>query len=385
MLIMILSLKSEAEAILSLRPTLSVSEQYDDNLFFSGSDPEADFTSMILPGVELSVTRPNSTFSGRYEATGEFHARHPEENRWAHTLSFDASFPVLSNWTKGARLQLREALAYTPERSPFAFGDKNGEVQESFPTPEAEGVNSGRTDSLLNSTAVSLSYDRSARFLSKVSYSYSLTRFKDPRLQDFDVQDLSLEESFRWSSQIQTTLSYGLSLTNYEGAEQVTAHRATAGGNHQLARGTSVGGEGGVTVLAGGEVHLLLNVHLSRSLKTGSLSFRYNHGIGTGGGLTSNATLSDQVTAQATQILRPNLSIEGQFGYGRNRSLSGPGLKISTYNAGGGIQIGFLSWLTGRIHYSYTNQKVQGGEGVEAERNRIVATLTAVPSMIRFQ
>lgn len=384
MLIMIVGLKSEAEGALSLRPALSVSERYDDNLFFSQSDREADFTSMVIPGIDLFYSSRDFIFSGRYESTAEFHVRHPEENRWSQTLSLSANFPVLPG-LKGGSLQIREAVTYAPERAAFAFGG-NGEVAPgNFPADTSEGIHLGRTDSFRNQAGVSFNYDWSPRSAFTAAYSNSLTRFKAPGLQDFDVHDATLQESYRWSPRMRGYATYGLSVIDYEGADRVTNHRATAGCDLQLNAGTSVGGEAGVSFLEGEGTHLTLNSRLSQTLKSGSFLFQYRHGVGTGGGATTGATLTDQLSAQATHSLSRPLSFHGRIGYGRNRTVSGSLLEITTYEAGGGIRVGLLSWLAGSVDYSYTSQRVQGSGGVEAERNRVMATLSATSLPIRFQ
>lgn len=356
------------EGAVTLNPSLAVSERYSDNLFFTKTNREADFTTMITPGLTLMYNSRNLVFSGRYQGSAELLAGHPEANRYGQAVSLDLNLPLLSHKIKGLDVRITETMAFTPELPAFSFDEQ---------VLANEGIQIGRTDIFRNNAQIIAGYPWSPRVNTTLSYSNILTHYKGDRFQDSVGHDTSLEIGYQWSPRTRWRTSYGISITDYETADDVLAHRFSMGAVHQVSPTFSINGDTGMALLSDETTHLILNMGFSKGFESGSLSLQYTSGVGTGGGLITSATLSQRLVGQATREIRRNTSALFRLAYGRNTSLLGPMLEIYSYEAGMGITVGFLSWLKGDLNYSYLNQQVQEGTVGEGKRNLIMMTLTA--------
>lgn len=377
-LVFVLGFRVEAEGISMVNPTLSVSERYTDNFFFTETDREGDFSTMIIPGIDFRHDGRDLVLSGRYAGSMEVHPRHPESNRYGQSLALGL---VLPSSIQGLEIQITDRLTHAPGGLPaFSFDRPQAESAAPAPLPPAaenEGIESGRIDTLSNHASISLRVGWSRHVGSSVFYSHGLTRYRGAASLNSTAHQAGAAGSLRWSPATQSTLSYAFSVTNYEGTESAKTHSVSTGIDHQISPTLSAGGSGGVAFLDGGTSHVTLGLNLSKGFKTGTAAFRYSRGIGTGGGVASSSTLSDRVTAQATQSLARDLFANLRFAYGKNRSLTGPEMKVSTFEAGAGMSAVLLSWLVGQIDYAYTNQRSRGAGARSAERSLVSVMLTA--------
>lgn len=98
--------------ILTLTPSLSLSERYDDNIFQTSFDQQDDFVTVVSPGVRLQyVPLADMTLDVDYRADIELFADHSEQNQVAHR----GSLQFVSQLTRLLSLSLRDSLVITEE------------------------------------------------------------------------------------------------------------------------------------------------------------------------------------------------------------------------------------------------------------------------------
>jgi hypothetical protein len=373
--VLIVGFQKNAEGFVTLTPSLSASERYTDNLFFKEKDRESDFITMLSPQITLAYSDRDFSISGRYEGNAEFHRRHPETNRYGQSVFFDLNVPFLSRLVKGVDIRITENVTYSPELPSFSY---DGGVSEEIPREGNEGIQVGRVDTFRNRTGISIGYSWTPRLSGSLSYSNLINRYQGRGFQDYLTHGVGLGGAFQASRSVRWTAFYSTSVTHYEEAESVTVHQVGIGNVYQAAPTVSMSIDTGAAFPPEGGTQWILSTALVKSAKLSSLSFRYNQQIGRGGGVTTTATLSQNLVASLSRTTGKSSSIYLQLGYGQNRTLSGPVVKISSQEIGTGIQFALFSWLNGGINYNYLNQRTEGESPGDVSRNQVVVSLTAV-------
>lgn len=318
--------------------------------------------------------------SARYEGSAEFNVRHPEENRYGQTLAIDLRLPFISRQIRGLDLRITESIAYVPELPAFSFG-RSGDP---LPPEANQGIQVGRINTFRNRAGMTLGYGWTPLINTTLSYSQLINRYEGGTREDYVVHEGGLSGIYDASRRTQWRISYLTSVTYYDEADSVAVHRFDLGNLYRINPTFTTNVGTGIAVTPGGETHWTLSADIGNSTPSGSVSFQYIRGIGTGGGVTTTATLRQNLTAQVTRVLGRSASASLRFGYGVNDALSGPSLKITTQEIGTGVQTGLLSWLSGGINYSYISQQTEGGVTERSiRRNLVMITLTATGFPLR--
>jgi predicted porin len=358
-----------SRASVTLTSSLSVSEQYTDNFFFSAVNPEAEFTTTVMPSLGAIFDNNDMVIAAQYQGGVEYYLRHPNESRFIQGFSLGLDFPILSRQVKELRVKVTETVTYTPQPKPFSFD--NSSIGN-------EGIQVPRVDTFQNRSAISVGYSWTPRFSTTIFYGNLVTRYRGGSLQDYDVNNGGLEGRYQLSPRTSGWVGYSVSATDYLSAEDVLSHGADLGIRYQISPTFSWSGQLGFATIPGETTALTLETGFSKSSKWWEASLRYNQDIGTGGGVVASATLSKRVTGQVTWKVGKETSTYVQLAYGENTTLGERAAKITSYETGTGIRTAFLSWLSGSLTYSYLNQKGEGIGGVEGRRSLVTFLVTAI-------
>ncbi|NKE72104.1 hypothetical protein [Candidatus Manganitrophus noduliformans] len=312
--------------------------------------------------------------SARYEGTAEFNARHPEENQYGQTLGIDLH-------SRGGRrfdLRITESVAYVPELPAFSFGRSGDPL-----APEAnQGIQVGRTNTFRNRAGMVLGYRWTPLFSASLSYNNLINRYQGGTLRDHIVHEGGLSGNYQASRNLQWRISYSASLKEYEEADSILAHQSDIGAVYQINRTFRANLGAGAALIPGDSTQWTFGAGVEKTGPMGSLSLQYIRGIGTGGGVTTTPTLTQNLVAGVTRVLGRSASASLRFGYGVNEALSGSPLEISTQEVGIEMQASLFSWLSGGVNYSYLSQRTEGGATDRgARRNLVMVTLTAAPAL----
>jgi Putative beta-barrel porin 2 len=80
---------------LTLRPQLSLSETYNDNIFYQGQNPVEDFITVVSPGLKLQLGRPEHNYiSLGYTLDQLFYIRNPDLDAPQHTVDLADQFEL---------------------------------------------------------------------------------------------------------------------------------------------------------------------------------------------------------------------------------------------------------------------------------------------------
>lgn len=377
-ILIIFGLACEVEGAMTLSLSLSGSERFDDNFFFTKKDREADLAHIISPELQLNYEGRTLLLTLGYRGTGEIHPSHPEANLYNQSASLELNIREF----RGLDIRLTDAYIYTSELPAFSFGDQPEETNEGIQVP--------RTKTVRNRAGMSVNYTWTPKVSTSLSYTNLITGYKNSDFQEPVVHDANLQIGYKWSSTTQWSFSYGIGITDYQGDKDIFAdvliHRLTIGLGHQFSSNLSANSNIGIAreklTFPRDEKsnQPTFDLSLSRRYSTGSITLGYTRGVGTGSGLTPTATLSQRAFLRTTESIDRDISAFAQIGFGRNQttpSVTGLDLFTFSYQADAGISMMILSWFSGSISYSYSFQQSQGAIGNTGERNLISLTLTA--------
>jgi hypothetical protein len=382
------------EAALSLTPSLSVSEQYTDNLLLSQTSKVGDLATFVSPRLSLEYAGRSVVWGGGYQGTAEYYRQRPDENRYSQTATANLRVPWLTHALRGIDLRLSGSFIRTSELQAYSFTQPLGESNEGIRVP--------RVDTRRTRVEMTVDYPWSQRTTAALSSSLQTTRYGQiadqgspsgtVQLQDSTVSDGAIRLRHQWSATTTLTADSGVSVTVFDvpeagplgpGPDHIRTQRLTAGAEYSISSTTTVNGSGGVTWVEDDQSRFTANLGVRRVFATGNLVLQYTRGAGTGGGLSGAVTVSERVIGRLAKNWGERTTGYAQLGWSRSVSTSTSSLRISSYETGAGLDRALLPRLGGGVSYSYFNPRSQGGPG-EAERHLFMATLTATGSPWRL-
>jgi hypothetical protein len=221
-------LETRAEASVSLIPSLTVSEEYNDNFFFKdNTDREEDLTTTITPALTLRYENPSIILGAHYRGGVPFHLKHKEEDgKYLQHLNFDIALPFLSRRFHGVDVRITEFSDFTPEIPAISLG---GPPRETF------GTGRGRVDTSRNMASIGLGYSGSPRWRTDLTYLNTLTQYKgETAPEDTKVHNIDLTETYKFSREIDLSVGYGGLITHFEGGRVSREQHGTVGGAHRF-------------------------------------------------------------------------------------------------------------------------------------------------------
>ncbi len=385
LLLLVIGFPFEINAAVILDSSFSLSENYNDNIFFSETNQDAGFVSTISPSLKLAYSSKNVSLSMRYTASAQFYSYSSAEDSLFHSLSFDLDIPFLNRRIKGVEVRVIEEMSFSPGLPAVALG--GGEDQASLerrrelPQGTGQGIQLGKTDTFQNQAGILLLYDWSTRFTLTSSYINVITRFSGEQFEDRNAHQTKLGGVYRYDLSTRTawTGSYGAAWTTGDGNDQLI-HSLQTGLDHRLSKLVTVRGEVGVSFFEGESLEPTFSGEIFKRYQSGNMSLRYSRGVSTGLGVVRSVTRSQSIVGSASRRLSERIDSYLEANYSTNKSVSGNEVDLTILSGEVGMSVLLLEWLSAGFNYSHLRQdsnsvSVLGGDG---ERNVVSVTLTAV-------
>jgi hypothetical protein len=406
--------------------SISVSETYTDNLFFTKSDKEDDFGTFISPMISLGYEDENIILNGIYRGTAQFFVNNTGGNTYTQNTNFGVGLPFLTRKIdKNLEVRLVQSLNFTPQLPAFSLGGDEealSNINLGAATTKAGGVggsgggiggggqgvvagagiggvggttgtsggfsgalnNSGafttrKTNAFQNLSGILINYAMSPLVELRLDYRNRYQKFTGSGFQDSMTHTAQSGFSFNVTPNTQVKPSYRLAITDFKGASNVTTHRANLAINHQFTANWRLNLANGVAFTEG-DTNFNTNILLSKLYSKGIMSLRFTQDISDGSGIAATATLTQNAVAQLSRNFGRRFNGFVLFGYGNNRSLSGSAINLTTYQGRAGLSMSILSWLSGFATYSYINQNSDGtsANAVTAQSNQVFLGVTGV-------
>jgi hypothetical protein len=353
----------------TLLPSISVSEEYNDNVHGDNRNREWDFITNISPSITLSVNRPSYQLNAGYSFSAALYARGTLPNEAFQSQNFIGS----GSWqtTRTLTLSLSDSFAYNRANSN---------------TVAVQGFSVGQQESLSNTLTPGMSWQMNAANTLNLGATYSLLRFLGgANAQDSDTYGVNVGLTHAITQRLRGNIGYDFTYIHFPGCVVVrqqcinqpdsTSHTPTIGFNYQLTPTltTSINGGAAVTQRSGHtDVSPAGSASLVQILSFGSASLNYNQGVSVAGGFGgSNNTLSVSGLLTLNTLLR-DLLVVGGLTYTRSDPLFSQANQFDLWSVSLDLRAIYriTPLFSAFAGYSFFLQR-SGGFNADVDQNRV--------------
>jgi hypothetical protein len=378
-LLLFFFLEKHAEAAVTLLPSLTISEEYNDNFFFTGPEKEEEWTTVIAPAFTLRYQNPSVILSANYRGGIRMELKHDETNEYFQRLNFNIDLPFLSRTFNGVDVHITEAFENTPQTPAIPLGGERP-VGETFITPV------GPVETSRNAASIGLGYDWSRRFRTDFTYLNTILQYKGGLLEDFIAHNADILGTYNILRTTKLTVAYGVLITRFERSDGFTEHRITIGGSHNITPTFLITGSIGESLLPENKTVLSATFDLTKKIERSDIKIAYVRRVTTGEGVIAAAALDQTISVDVGYAITTRTLFASRIYHTQTNGLLGPSIETAS-NTNGLTAIAttvFLPWLTGSASYGYLDFKEQGGLNRNLNSNRISLFLTASDAGLRL-
>jgi hypothetical protein len=281
-------------APLTVTPSITITEEFNDNIDLDNSNKQWDVITGFTPGVTLNLETPTYRLTAGYNFTAEVWARNPDRNAAFNRQNFalDGFYQV----SQDVLLTLTDQFALNTDTNLIA----------------TERVSTGSGGGWANTVSPGVTWRIDPLMQLRTTGSYTMQRFDDEAQAESDVFrfDTMLERVI--APRLSWTAGYQFSYFEIEGEDRTTAHTPRAGGIYRATPTiTFTLSAGPMFVEQGSDTYVTPAVTATyrQAMAFGSVSAFYDRNIGTAGGL-GGTTINQTVGASLDVItLRRGLAL----------------------------------------------------------------------------
>jgi hypothetical protein len=281
-------------APLTVTPSVTVTEEFNDNIDLDNANKEWDFITGFTPGITLNLETPTYRLTAGYNFTAEVWARNPERN-----AAFDRQ-----NFNLDGFYQVSPEVILTLINQ-FSLNTDTNLIA-------AERVSTGSGGGWSNTLSPGITWRIDPLTLSRTTASYTMQRFDDEEQAESDVFrfDTMLERVL--TPRFSGTVGYQFTHLDIEDEDQTTAHTPRIGGIFRATPTVTLTLDGGPMFVEQGDdtyITPAVTATYRQALEFGSVTAFYDRNIGTAGGL-GGATINQTFGASVDGItLRRGLAL----------------------------------------------------------------------------
>jgi hypothetical protein len=351
---------------MTLFPSISISEEYNDNVHLDNQNRQWDFITNISPAITLAINQPSYQLSAGYTFTGQLYAREPNLNQVFQSQNFVANGSY--GGERGLTLTASDFFAYNQDTSLVS----------------ANGFSTGRERSLSNTFTPGLAWQMTQLNTLSLSASYYMLRFLSSGGGiDSDTYTVNIGLTHAFTPRLSGNIGYGITyLKDHSQENSTVSHLPSVGLSYQLTRTLTASASGGpaITTLQdfGGEtiVSPALNLSLTQALQYGSANLQYSSGVGVAGGFGgTNLTqsLSGSLVLSGwerglTFVVNPVFSTADSLSSGQSGQVD---VKTFTMTLGAIYQIWRFTSIFGGYTFLWQRTGASSSTQVDANQNTV--------------
>ena len=355
-----------ARGPLTVTPSLTIGEEFNDNIFLSNANKHSDFITQFTPGVTLQMQQPGLRLTAGYNFTAEIYAQHSEFNDAANRQNLVTS--VSYDATPGVTLNLTETFYYSKNSNAVA----------------PSSVSSGRQSSLSNVFAPALSVQATQRMTWRLSGAYSLERYSGPNSQDSNIYRIGPGVDYTVTPRLTVTTGYDFGYLDIDREPTALNHTLRFGGTYRITPTLTATATAGPSILITDRdttVSPAVSARLTQEMSWGFMGVFYDRSIGTTGGFggpSDNQAFGGNIAARTllrglTIDFSPRYTMSSTESAARSQS----DIKTLTLNLSARYQIARYIAIVGS--YTFLQQRGSGSAtlangnsaGTDVDQNRI--------------
>ncbi len=334
---------------ITLLPTITLSEEYNDNILLDNRNRTWDLITGITPAINLIWESRTHRLIAGYNFTAELYLRDPTRDNAFNTQNFNLD----GMWRASERLTLTLADAYT------ATTDTN--------LISPAGVSVGRNRSWGNALSGGAAYKLDDFTAVRGGASYAVQRFSRSELDDSDVYHANLFLDRTLTRYVRGSVGYDFGYFDIEHEDKVTTHTPKIGASWQVTPTITLAVNGGPTfeLHDNGDSRITPTVTATyeQTVWFGSVGLGFDRQVATAGGLggvTDNTSVFGHVDV-ITFARGLTLSFAPRYSWvksaGKIRSADNRDIDISSITLPLQVTYRLTAWMAAVARYQFYQQR----------------------------
>jgi hypothetical protein len=258
-----------ARGPLTVTPSLTVAEEFNDNVFLNNANKHSDFITQFTPGLTLQMQSPGFRLTAGYNFTAELYARQTQLDNAANRQNLVTSLSYEAK--PGVTLTLTEAAFYSNYSNVASLS----------------GTSSGRQAVWSNVFAPALSVQATQRLIWRLSGAYTLERYNGPNSRDSNIYRIGPGLDYTVTPRLTFTTSYDFGYLDIDREPTALNHTLRVGGTYRITPTLTATATAGPSILVTDRdttVSPAVSARLTQGLSWGAMGVFYDRSIGTSGG-----------------------------------------------------------------------------------------------------
>ena len=368
-------LQMPRRAPLTIVPSVTIGEEYNDNVTLSNANRQADFITTIQPALSATLESATYRLAAGYSFSADMYAREPDRNAAFDRQNFDldTQWRPTENWT----LTLADTFLLTTNTNLIS----------------AESVSTGRDRAWSNTLRGGAGYRLAPYTTVRGGASYTVQRYDSAALEDANIYSADVAVDHVFSPNLTGTLAYEAGYFDIEFEPRTWTHTPRVGASYRLTNTITVS-------LSGGPSFEIPESSSRDSRVTPAIAARYDQrtsfgfvradfdrriGVAAGiGGPTDNTSVGGRVDL-LTLLRGLTVSLGARYVWVKSPDDRDPRIDIQTFTAPLTVTYRITAWIAAVAGYQFYRQRT-GGEPVlnqrtglviaeDADQNRIFAAL----------
>lgn len=341
-------------------PSISISESYDSNVFFSNiPGDKSDFVTTITPAIRKEQRGRLIDWGGSLLLNGNIYAKHPSLNYISVTGSVNAT---LDNWlaqfVKRTSLSVSDFITYTPQPPAFYSPAATGTTAaENF----ARGIQGVRANSFFNLFTLNGGYTLSTMTSLRANFSHQYMRFGSTFTSPagggfFNTQFLTAGVGPQFAVTARDNIILQATYTGaYYSGTSFELLGATLGWQRKLSQKFSLNLNAGVTKFLGGtqDLQYLGSASLAWQERSTTTTISFSRSVFPSFYVAAAPLISNVATLSVNHLFTEKLTGTASANYAQNEAVSGTQLKFISYFGSAYLNYLFTKQLIGTAAYSH--------------------------------
>ncbi len=342
--------------------SLSLSEEYDDNILLSKTNRESDFVTSVIPRVNLALRSADSELRADYSPIFSYYNSHDELNTVSQVAGAHGRLQVSDKVSFAAD----DILVISKELRELIIVSDLGPVRR-------------RAERLVNSLSGSLSYKPGGHFSYTLGGSYIDTSNKESDLSD--VNSYSGDAGIAYTLSERSTISANARFTEYDysAGNDADSQEYVLGITHRLTPTLTMSATGGAVLVnierdVKRDVYFSGGLDLTKRFAQGSATFAYRQAVVPG--LEEQSPLKSQVISfRFEKPLTPRWALSISPAYSMFRSIGNSGSDSDVISISSELTYNIRRWAGITFSYNYANYRYKNNSASDYYDNRIGVAL----------
>jgi len=356
-------LQMPRRAPLTIVPSVTVAEEYNDNITLSNTNREADFITTIQPALAVTLESATYRLAAGYSFSADMYARNPGRNAAFDRQNFDldTQWRPTEKWT----LTLTDNFLLTTNTNLIS----------------PEGVSTGSDEAWSNAIRGGAGYRLTPFTTVRGGASYTAQRYDSVVLQDANIYSADVAVDHVFSPTLTGTLAYEAGYFDIEFEPETWTHTPRVGLAYRLTNTITVSLSGGPSfeIPEGGgrdsRVTPAITAAYDQRMFFGAVRADFDRRIGVAagvGGPTDNTSVGGRIDV-VTLLRGLTVSLGARYVWVKSPDDRDPPIDIQTFTLPLTVTYRITAWIAAVGGYQFYRQRTGDGPVLNRRSGLVIA------------